>query len=221
MILTYHGHSCFKLKGKLGTVVVDPFSNSVGFSMPNLSADIVTISHDNSSHNNYGAISGTSRRKNPFIVNNLGEYEVGGISVFGVKTSQVSKDEEEEKRENRIFTIIIDGVRVCHLGELGHNLTAETIKEIGAVDVLLLPVGGVYTINAKQAVAAVKSLEPGFIVPMHFKTSAHDAGKFGELQELSEFVKEFGAEKVETVDKLKVEKDRLPEEKELVIIERT
>ena len=104
---------------------------------------------------------------------------------------------------------------------MGHNLTAETIKEIGAVNVLLLPVGGVYTIDAKQAVAVIKSLEPGFIVPMHFKTSAHDASKFGELQELSEFIKEFGAEKVETVDKLKVEKDRLPEEKELVVIERT
>jgi L-ascorbate metabolism protein UlaG (beta-lactamase superfamily) len=220
MIITYHGHSCFKLKGKNGSVVTDPFDSSVGFSMPSLSADVVTVSHDHYDHNNSKDISGTARRKKPFLIDNLGEYEIGGTSVFGKKSFH-DGEAGEKTGVNRIFVISVDGIRICHLGDLGHELDENLLKEIGDIDVLLLPVGGVYTITAKQAVAVSKALEPSFIVPMHFKTSAHNQEKFGEMQELEEFIKEFGAEKVEKVDKLKVEKDRLPEEKELVIIERT
>lgn len=219
MIITYHGHSCFKLKGKTGTVITDPYSG-VGFTMPSLSADIVTISHDHYDHNNAKDVVGTARRKRPFVIEHLGEYEVGGVSVFGTKSFH---DGEAGVKAglNRIYVIVIDGIRVCHLGDLGHELDENLVKEIGDIDVLLLPVGGVYTINAKQAVAVAKALEPSFIVPMHYKTTAHNQEKFGELQELSEFIKEFGVENVEEIDKLKVEKERLPEEKELVIIQRT
>jgi len=220
MIITYHGHSCFKLKGKNGSLVTDPYDGSVGFSMPSLSADIVTISHDHYDHNNSKDVSGTARRKKPFLIDSLGEYEVGGISIFGKKSFHDGEG-GEKTGVNRIFVITVDEIRICHLGDLGHELDENLLNEIGDVDVLLLPVGGVYTITAKQAVAVAKALEPSFIVPMHFKTSAHNQEKFGEMQELEEFIKEFGAEKVEKVDKLKVEKDRLPEEKELVIIERT
>ncbi|MFZ5437594.1 MAG: MBL fold metallo-hydrolase [Patescibacteria group bacterium] len=219
MIITYHGHSCFKLKGKTGTVITDPYSG-VGFTMPSLSADIVTISHDHYDHNNANDVDGTARRKRPFVIEHLGEYEVGGVSVFGTKSFH---DGEAGAKAglNRIYVIVIDGIRVCHLGDLGHELDENLVKEIGDIDVLLLPVGGVYTINAKQAVAVAKALEPSFIVPMHYKTTAHNQEKFGELQELGEFIKEFGVENVEEIDKLKVEKERLPEEKELVIIQRT
>lgn len=220
MILTYHGHSCFKLKGRLGTVVTDPFSSSVGFSLPNLSADIVTVSHDHSDHNNIVGVKGTARREKPFVIQNLGEYEVGGISIFGAKSFHDAQ-QGQERGENRIFTIVIDGVRVCHLGDLGHEIDENLMSEIGPVDVLLIPVGGVYTINAKQAVAVSRALEPSYVVPMHFKTAGHDEKTYAELQTLEDFVKEFGAEKVETVDQLKVDLDRLPEEKELVIVERT
>lgn len=220
MIITYHGHSCFKLKGKKGTVITDPYEDSVGFSSPNLSADIVTVSHDHYDHNNVKDVDGTARRKKPFVIDHLGEYEVGGISVFGTKSFH-DGESGTERGLNRIYVIVIDGIRVCHLGDLGHELDENMVKEIGDIDVLLLPVGGVYTINSKQAVAVAKALEPSFIVPMHYKTSAHDQEKFGELQELSDFIKEFGVENVEEIDKLKVERDRLPEEKELVIIQRT
>ncbi|NCN45183.1 MAG: MBL fold metallo-hydrolase [Candidatus Pacebacteria bacterium CG10_big_fil_rev_8_21_14_0_10_36_11] len=219
MIITYHGHSCFKLKGKDSSVVMDPFSG-VGFTMPNLSADIVTVSHDHYDHNNVAGVSGTARREKPFVINNLGEYEVGGTSVFGTRSFH---DDQQgvEKGPNRIFTVVIDGIRVCHLGDLGHELDEDAINEIGSIDVLLVPVGGFYTINAKQAVAVAKALEPSYVVPMHYKTDAHDQSKFGELQAVEDFMKEFGSEKIERLDKLKVEKERLPEEKELVILDRT
>jgi len=219
MLITYHGHSCFKLKGKNGTVITDPYSG-VGFEMPSMSGDIVTVSHNRYDHNNYHDVTGTARRPKPFVIEHLGEYEVGGISVFGYKSFH-DGEAGEKAGINRIYVIVIDGLRVCHLGDLGHELDENTLNEIGDVDVLLLPTGGVYTINSKQAVAVAKALEPSFVVPMHYKTSAHDQSKFGELQGLDEFVKEFGAENVEQIDKLKVEKDRLPEEKELVLLQRT
>lgn len=220
MIITYHGHSCFKLRGKDGSVVTDPYEDAIGLSLPSLSADIVTLSHDHADHNQAARISGTARRPKPFVIDHLGEYEVGGTSVFGVK-SYHDDTQGAERGVNAIFTIALDGVRACHLGDLGHELTEDQINDIGIIDVLFVPVGGVYTINAKQAVAVVRALEPSIVVPMHYKTPAHDAKRFGELQTVEDFLKEFGAESATTVDKLKVEADRLPEEIEVVVLEKT
>ncbi|MFH2118547.1 MAG: MBL fold metallo-hydrolase [Candidatus Paceibacterota bacterium] len=220
MTITYHGHSCFKLRGKNGSVVTDPYSDSVGFSLPSLSADIVTISHDHTDHNQANKVSGTARRQKPFIINHLGEYEVGGVSVFGVK-SYHDGALGEERGLNSIFTIAIDGIRICHLGDLGHELSEKEINAIGNVDVLLVPVGGVFTINAKQAVTVTRAIEPSFVIPMHYNTQYHDQKTFGELQGVEDFLKEFGADSVTTVDKLKLEGDRLPEEIEVVVLEKT
>jgi L-ascorbate metabolism protein UlaG (beta-lactamase superfamily) len=220
MTITYHGHSCFKLRGKNGSVVTDPYDDYIGFSLPSLSADLVTVSHDHKDHNQAGKISGTARRANPFIINELGEYEVGGISVFGVKSFHDEK-KGEERGVNSIFTIAIDGIRVCHLGDLGHELTEEQVNDIGIIDVLLVPVGGTFTINSKLAVAVTRALEPSFVIPMHYNTPDHDPKNFGELQTVADFLKEFGADSVTTVEKLKLEGDRLPEEIEVVVLEKT
>ncbi|HEX9817674.1 MAG TPA: MBL fold metallo-hydrolase [Patescibacteria group bacterium] len=220
MTITYHGHSCFKLRGKTGSVVTDPYGDDVGFSLPSLSADLVTVSHDHHDHNQAHKIGGTARRNNPFIINQLGEYEVGGISVFGVKSFH---DDQQgvERGANSIFTIAIDGVRVCHLGDLGHELTEEQVKQIGIIDVLLVPVGGIFTLNAKQAVAVTRALEPSFVIPMHYNTMEHNQEMFGQLQPVEDFLKEFGVDNVTKVDKLKIESDRLPEEIEVVVLEKT
>lgn len=220
MTITYHGHSCFTLRGKVGTVVTDPFSNDIGLTLPNLSADLVTMSHNHGDHNNVAAVSGTARREKPFVIDHLGEYEVGGISVFGVKSFH-DDVEGVERGPNAIFTIVVDGVRVCHLGDLGHELTETQINQIGNVDVLLVPVGGFYTIDAKQAVKVARAIDPYYVVPMHYKTDKHDAKKFGELTGVAEFLKEMGADEVAPVDKLKVESERLPEEMEIVVLEKS
>ena len=146
MIITYHGHSCFKLKGKRGTVVTDPYDDAVGFSMPRLSADIVTVSHDHFDHNAAGKISGTARRDNPFVIAEPGEYEVGRISVFGTKTYHDSS-KGAERGLNTVYTVLIDGMKICHLGDLGHELTADQLDAIGSIDILLCPVGGSFTIG--------------------------------------------------------------------------
>ncbi|MBU2542979.1 MBL fold metallo-hydrolase [Patescibacteria group bacterium] len=218
MIITYHGHSSFKLKGKAGTVITDPFHHYVGFEFSSVSADIVTVSHTHQDHSQVSSVSGTARRKNPFIIDTPGEYEVGGVSVFGVKTYH-DENQGVERGPNTVFTILLDDMRVCHLGDLGHELTAEQVTKIGMVDILLCPVGGVFTIDPKTAVKVIKTLEPSIVIPMHFKTPSHDANVFGEMATVEEFLKEYGVE-VQAEEKLIIDRNRLPEETEAVVLRR-
>lgn len=219
MTITYHGHSCFKLKGKLGTVITDPFDDSVGFTSSSLSADIVTVSHDHSDHNAVYKVKPTTKREKPFVINYAGEYEIGGISVFGTK---VFHDAEEgaERGDNIVNVIFIDGLRVCHLGDLGHELTEKQIEKLGPIDVLFLPVGGVYTLDPARAVKVARALDPSVVIPMHYKTPEHNTEVFGELKTIEDFLNEYGVE-LKPVDKYVVEIDRLPEETELVVFSRT
>lgn len=216
MEISYLGHSSFVLKGKRGTVVTDPYQAYVGFSMPNVSADLVTSSHDHPDHNATTEVNATSRRDKPFIISQPGEYEVAGISVFGIE-SYHDDTKGSERGRNTIFTILLDELRICHLGDLGHPLTNEMIEAIGAVDVLLVPVGGHFTINPAQAVELIHQLEPAYAIPMHFKTDDHDDKVFGDLVGLDAFLKEYGMSPVPQ-PKFKLEKNTLPEETELVVV---
>lgn len=216
MQLTYHGHSTFKLKGKLGTVVTDPYHAGIGLQLPKLSADIVTVSHDHADHNTVGQVSTTSRRKKPFIIEKPGEYEVGGISVFGVPTFHDNSG-GSERGPNTVFTILLDELRICHLGDLGHELTSTQQEAIGSVDILLCPVGGVFTIDPKQAMKVIRSLEPSIVIPMHYCTPGHDQAVYGELATREDFVAEYKAE-VTPVEKLEVSRTTLPEETELQLL---
>lgn len=218
MDIIYYGHSCFKIKGSQGSVITDPFDAYVGFSLPAVSADLVTVSHAHPDHNAVSKISGSARREKPFVVEQAGEYEVGGISVFGVKTYH-DANQGVERGQNIVFTIMIDDIRVCHLGDLGHELTPELISEIGSVDVLLCPVGGVFTMDPKLAVKTIHTLEPSIVVPMHYKTAGHEPTVFADLATLEDFLKEYGSE-VKPEPKLKVEASALPEETELVVLEK-
>lgn len=216
MTITYHGHSCFKLKSKRGTVVTDPFSDYVGFSPSSLSADIVTVSHHHPDHDAINKVSGTSRRPKPFVVDAAGEYEVGGISVFGVPSFH-DENQGAERGRNTIFTIYADDLRICHLGDLGHLLTDEMIEDIGEIDVLLVPVGGHFTIDPTQAVKVIRQIEPSLVIPMHFKTEMHKQDIFGDLKTVQDFVKEYGVE-VSPVEKLELDESALPEETEVVVL---
>ena len=165
MNIKWLGHSCFKLTSEKGTVVVtDPFDESVGYPMPNVKADIVTSSHSHFDHNYFKAIKGNFE-----IVDSLGEQNIKGIKIKGVSTYH---DEEggAKRGKNIVFVFDIDGIRIAHLGDLGHVLTDMQIKEIGKVDIILIPVGGFFTINAKKAVEVMNQLSPKITIPMHYKT---------------------------------------------------
>ncbi len=217
MILTYHGHSTFKVKGKKGTVVIDPHGDYAGMVLPRISADIVTVSSDNPDCNEVDKVTGTARRKKPFIVTKAGEYEVGGISIFGVNAFR-DNNQGVERGENIIYTILIDGVRVCSLGSLGHELTPEQLEKIGTVDVLLVPVGGDLTIDPELAVKTIRAIEPSIAVPMRYRTQQHNDNVFNELKTLDDFLKVYGISP-EPVAKLVIDnKLKSTEETELVVL---
>jgi len=192
MEITYLGHSAFKIKTKSGSLVTDPFGKKVGFSMPSVSADLVTISHrGHGDHEEVKAVSGTARRKEPFVIDQPGEYEIEGISVFGYQTYH-DNVEGKERGTNTIYVIQAEDLRILHLGDLGHELSSKLIDELDGVDVLMVPVGGIYTIGAKEASELATKIDPTYIMPMHYRTSEHDQETFGKMDEVAKFVEVMG-----------------------------
>ena len=216
MQITYLGHSAFSLKGKNGIVVTDPFSSDMGLKMPKVSADFITVSHDHSDHNAVDKISPTTRREHPFVIDAPGEYEVAGVSVFGFSTFH-DNSQGSERGHNIIYTIHLDDLVVCHLGDLGHTLDEKTIEKLGVVDVLLCPVGGKFTIDPKTAVEVIQAIEPSYVIPMHYRTAAHANKVFGDLATVEDFMKVYGVTK-ELVTSFTVTAGSLPEETELVVM---
>lgn len=200
------GHASFKVANKAVTVIMDPFDPSaVGIKFPKIDkTDVVTISHQHPDHNHTANLPETA-----FIVSGPGEYEVGGVTIRGIASFHDDK-KGEERGNNTIYVLNVDDVLVCHLGDLGHQLTDSQKEEIGNVDILLIPVGGTYTIDATVAKATVMELEPLIVIPMHYG---------GKLDDVSKFLKEMGAEGVVPQAKLVTSKEKLPETTTVIVLE--
>lgn len=169
MKIKWLGHSCFLLTSASGVrLVVDPFNETVGYKVPSVEADIVATSHDHHDHNYVQAIKGNFRH-----INKPGRYSENGIEILGISTFH-DEAKGTKRGQNTVFKFTVDGVNICHCGDLGHVLSAEQAKELGPVDVLLVPVGGFYTIDPDEAAAVVKVLQPVVTIPMHFKTPVVD-----------------------------------------------
>lgn len=219
MDIYWYGQSCFKLKGKNATVVFDPFDPEfVGFKLPrDLSADVVLTSHEHKDHNNFKAVAQSPLGKSPMVFKDPGEYEVSEVVITGINSFH-DNTEGSEKGLNTIFHLFFDGLDIVHLGDLGQSkLTEEQVAQIGETDILLVPVGSIYTIDAKAASDIVSQLEPKIIIPMHYKI---EELKF-ELEGVENFLKEMGAEGVVPVPKLAISKDKLPEEPQIVVLNKS
>ncbi len=212
MTITWYGHSCFKITNQGGhlTIITDPFEARIGLRPPRGAADIVTVSHDHYDHNNINSVSGT-----PFIIDGPGEHEIKGIRIIGLASFH-DQAQGQERGTNTIYLIEVDKIRVCHLGDFGQErLDNGQLETIGQVDVLMIPVGGIYTIGAKEAVKIAEQIEPHLIIPMHFKLP----GIKIDLTGLGEFLKEMGLNKKPTVDKLTLKKkDLANKEMEIVVM---
>lgn len=207
------GHASFKLKGKAVTVVTDPFDPAmVGLTFPKIEADIVTISHGHQDHNQ-AAIVGES----PMIIAGPGEYEVRGVRVRGIQTDH-DNENGKLRGKNTMYHVIIDSVNILHCGDLGHKLSEEQVDQVGVVHVLLLPVGGIYTLDAKEAALVVSQLEPNIVIPMHYKRTGLSSA-FDALLPVEAFLKEVGKEGILAQPKVTVSKDKLPEELQVVVLE--
>jgi len=209
MEISWLGHSCFRIKGTQGIVITDPYSPQSGYSLDKPTAKIVTVSHQHPGHSYVQGISGEPR-----LITKAGEYEIGGITVLGVITYHDGEGGSKRGR-NTAYLIEVDDVAICHLGDLGHVLTGRQVEEIGNVNVLLLPVGGVSTINASMAAEVVRQLEPKIVVPMHYKTPV--LGR--ELEPVDKFLKEMGVKNVTTQPSLSVSKSTLPENLQVILLE--
>jgi len=212
MIITWQGQACFKLQDKTGpegvTVVTDPFDKSIGLKVPNFEADIITVSHQHHDHNNVAALRGT-----PFVIDCAGEYDRKGVLIEGVDSFHDDKG-GAERGANVIYRIEIDDISVTHLGDLGHALDNDQIEKLAGTDILLIPVGGKYTIDAKRAVEVISQIEPRIVIPMHYKVK----GLALELDGVEKFIKEIGLTPTYE-EKLKISKKDLPQEDmELVIL---
>ena len=214
MEITYLGHSSFRIKGKNAIVVTDPYSlEKSGIKYPkHITADIVTISHDHPDHNALHQVEGA-----PYVIRGPGEYEVKGVGVIG--TSTFHDQEKGAKRgKNTVYRIEIDGISVVHLGDLGHTLSSAEVDALDGVDILMIPVGGHYTIDPAAAVSVVNEIEPSVVIPMHFRRPEMTGDAFKDLATLPMFLKEIGKEEVVSQPKLTISKDKIPEQMQVVVL---
>jgi L-ascorbate metabolism protein UlaG (beta-lactamase superfamily) len=214
MQIIWKGQSCFQIitsrdKNNQVTLVVDPFGESIGLRVPKLEADVLLITHDHPDHNNVKAVS-----NNPFLIQGPGEYEIKGVSIQGIPAFHDSAS-GKEKGQITMYTIESEGLRVCHLGDLGQKeLTDEQVEKIGNVDILLIPTGGVYTISAKEATGVISQIEPRIVIPMHY----HIPKLKIKLDGLDKFLKTMGVKSPEVLNKLSIKKKDIVEEKTEVVI---
>ena len=215
MKIQYLGHSCFKLTESTGTTIVtDPYKG-IGYDLPKgLTADAVTVSHGHFDHNNVGAIGGRPR-----IMDKEGFYELPGVEITGIR-SYHDNEGGRQRGENIIYKFRMDGLEVCHMGDLGEECSSELLEMLLPVHILLIPVGGTYTIDGKLAKEYVDRMMPEIVIPMHYKTRSLSL----DLDKADNFLDLFDDEETEIShrDVLEFSRDDLTEEKtKIILMERT
>lgn len=214
MKLTWLGHSSFKLEESTGTTVVtDPYHSNVGFEMPAVEADVVTVSHTHADHNNIENVKGS-----PTVLNRVGAYEIGGVHILAGHTFHDDK-KGALRGDNLVFKYRMDGVDLCHMGDIGEECNAFLVETLMPVNVLMIPVGGNYTIDAQQAKEYVDRLMPDVVIPMHYKTKDCDF----DIDKVSEFLSLFDDENIIYANGATVEFNRADfdgEETKVLVIEK-
>jgi L-ascorbate metabolism protein UlaG (beta-lactamase superfamily) len=208
MEITWLGHCCFRIRAKEATVVTDPCDKASGYALGRPTADLVTVSIDDSAHNYVSGVAG-----DPRVINGPGEFEIAGASVVGVATYR--DREKTASGRNVAYVIELEDLRICHLGGVGHVPTSDQVEEIGNVDILMVPVGGGDSLDAPPAAETVSLIEPKLVIPMHFKTDVEK----GKLDPIDRFLKEMGAKSTETHAKIAVTRSSLPEATQLLILD--
>jgi len=166
MRIEWLGHSCFKIENDESRVIItDPFCAETGIKVPDKPyADVVTVSHHHGDHDNISVIGG-----NFIVIEGEGNHSVCGIDIKGITLCH-DKEKGTKRGKNIVFVYDIDGIKLCHMGDIGEECTFEIIDKLGEVDVLMLPVGGTYTVDAVEAKAYVDALRPSVVIPMHYKS---------------------------------------------------
>jgi len=209
MKIKWLGHASFMITSEAGIkIITDPYASgeSLRYGEIKESADIVTVSHEHGDHNNVAAVKG-----NPEVVR--GTAKVKEVEFKGIPTYHDNVG-GNQRGKNTIFCFEVDGIRVCHLGDLGHQLSDKQVAEIGRVDILLVPVGGFYTIDANVATVVCNQLTPKVIIPMHYAT---DKCRF-PIASVDEFLR--GKGNIDRPDASEVEfkKGELPTTTQIIVL---
>jgi L-ascorbate metabolism protein UlaG (beta-lactamase superfamily) len=212
MEITWYGHSCFRLTERnFATVVTDPYeSKTIGYEPLKLKADIITVSHDASGHNNTAAVKGSS-----LTIDGPGEFEIGGVFITGVQTDGAARKKKDGAPRNTLYVFDYDGITVAHLGDLLQVPTQAEIEALGTVNVALVPVGGGGGLNAAKAAEVISLFEPNIVIPMHYATPDAKVS----LDSLNKFIKEMGLSKPTSQPSLKITRSGLPDETRVVVLD--
>lgn len=209
MEIVWYGLSCFRLRDRNhATIITDPYHSKVGLPQLKLKGDVVTISHDAIGHNNITAVAGRRRE-----LAGPGEYEIGNVFITGIATVG-----ENNKNGNVLHNILYlfdyDGLTIAHLGDMFEVPSQTQIEALEQVDILLVPAGGGSSLNAAKAAELVSMLEPGLVIPMHYKIP----GLKLDLEEVDRFLKEMGVNDPLEEESLKVTKGNITEETQVVLL---
>lgn len=204
--IRWHGHACFEITNEI-TLVTDPHDGkSIGIPAPSVTGDIILVSHDHYDHNSVKSVEKEgSRVVTDERSRNISDVEIRGVGSF--------HDEEQgaKRGKNIMYKFTMDGVRFCHLGDLGHDLDDEIVQKIGEVDILFIPVGGTFTVDDKQAWDVVNKIKPKIIIPMHYKIG----GLSLPIAGLDPFLAQAKHKVIHVGNEIDIEKEDLPTETEI------
>jgi len=210
MEIKYLGHSSFLIKTKTAKIVTDPFDpGMVGIKFPKTEANIVAISHNHKDHNQFKNVSGING-VDPLTIDMPGEFEKLGVRIFGFQSFH-DKTQGSERGENILYKFESEGISVLHCGDLGVIPEESFLETIGEIDILLVPVGGIYTIDSEEAFQLVKKVEPAIVIPMHYGS--------GKLAPVSDFTKKFGLDNLVPLPKLVYKKEEIEQEMKVIVLE--
>ena len=209
MVITYYGLSCFKVESGKLAIAFDPPSKDSDLKPPRFSADVALSSHNHPRHSGLRELSGE-----PLLISGPGEYEAKGLLITG-SPSFHDKSQGTKKGLNTIYTVAMEDMRLCHLGDLGTTeLGPEILEAIGEIDILFIPTGGVDVLDSEEAVKVINQIEPKIVIPMHYalaKTSIKGA-------KVEEFLDELGEKGIKSEEKFTLKKKELPEEGRKVVL---
>lgn len=208
MKITWFGQACFLIETDDTAVVTDPYDSKIGLTLPNdLKADVVTVSHQHMDHNNVSAVGG-----NPSVIGKSGVVTVKNITFTGIDTFH-DNEGGSKRGQNIVFKFTLDGMTIAHMGDLGHVLNDMQVQELRGVDILMIPVGGHYTIDGEEAVKVVNQIKAKIIIPMHYGFK----GRLGFPLDPVELFIEKMALPVKSVDVLEMAENLLPPMPEAVV----
>jgi L-ascorbate metabolism protein UlaG (beta-lactamase superfamily) len=204
--IRWHGHACWEITNDI-TLVTDPHDGkSIGIPAPNVMGDIILVSHDHYDHNSVKSV----EKEDSKIVTDERKRNISNVEIFGINSFH-DEDMGAKRGSNIIYRFTMDGIKFCHLGDLGHDLDEEAVQKIGDVDILFVPIGGTFTVDDKQAWNVINKIKPKIIIPMHYKIG----GLSLPIAGIDPFLEKNRYKILKVGNEIDIEKEDLPTEPEI------